>query len=343
MSLDDTNFSDADSDQLNPPQNEARSGAQVPSWGAKRCPSCYSVVLPNQTVCAECGTRLVPRVTRIRCLRCGKHATSDHVICPSCGRNLQAAPSRMLTFGLPALLVGVLAVVLIVRGMPSFLQEGDNLPLLQNFVITPASSDSEPNVLPARESLAPAVVQSGPGQSDESTSSKTEPTVAADSTPTPTPEGSGTAADGSEAGPMPADTAVAPVETPAVTATAVEKEPAATAAAVENTATASSPFPPLPTVTETATETATVTPTPTALPTPAWLTYTIRAGDTIGAIANRFGIPQEELLRANDLTPRDVTRLQIGDVIVLPGLLQATPTPAPTPVVTATPSATPAG
>ena len=343
MSLDETNFSDADSDQLNPPQTEGRSGAQVPSWGAKRCPSCYSVVLPSQTVCAECGTRLVPRVTRIRCLRCGKHATSDHVICPSCGRNLHAAPSRMLTFGVPALLVGVLAIVLIARVMPSFLQEGDNLPLLQNFVITPASSDSEPNVLPARESLAPAVVQSGPGQSDESTSSNAEPTVVADSTPTPTPEESGTAADGSEAGSMPADTEVPPVETPSVTATAVEEEPTATAAAVENTATASSPFPPLPTVTETATVTATVTPTPTALPTPAWLTYTIRAGDTIGAIANRFGISQEELLRANDLTPQDVTRLQIGDVIVLPGLLQATPTPAPAPVVTETPSATPAG
>ena len=343
MSLDDTNFSDADSDQLSPPQTEGRSGAQVPSWGAKRCPSCYSVVLPSQTVCAECGTRLVPRVTRIRCLRCGKHATSDHVICPSCGRNLHAAPSRMLTFGLPALLVGLLAVVLIVRGMPSFLQEGDNLPLLQNFVITPATSDSEPNVLPARESLAPAVVQSGPGQSDGSTRSNTEPVIVADSTPTPTLEESGTAADGSGAGSMPENTAVPPVETPAVTATAVEEEPTAIAAAVEHTATASSPFPPLPTVTETATSTATVTPTPTAMPTPAWLTYKIRRGDTIGEIANRFGISQEELLRANDLTPRDVTRLQIGDVIVLPGLLQATPTPAPTPVVTETPSATPAG
>lgn len=241
----------------------------------------------------------------------------------------------MLTFGVPALLVGVLAIVLIARGMPAFLQESDNLPLLQNFVITPASSESEPNVLPARESLAPAVVQSGPGQSDESASSNTETTVVADSTPTPTPEESGTAIDGSEAGSMPADTSVPPVVTPPVTATAVEEEPTATAAAVENTATASSPFPPLPTVTETATS--------TAMPTPAWLTYTIRAGDTIGSIANRFGIPQEELLRANDLTPRDVTRLQIGDVIVLPGLLQATPTPTPTADVSETPSATPAG
>lgn len=343
MSLDDSNFSDADSDQFTPPQNEGRSEAQVPSWGAKRCPSCYSVVLPNQTVCAECGTRLVPRVTRVRCLRCGKHATSDHVICPSCGRNLHAAPSRMLTFGLPALLVGVLAVVLIVRGMPSFLQEGDNLPLLQNFVITPAASDSEPNVQPARESLAPAVVQSGPGQQDQSSSSNTEPVVVADATPTPTQEVSGTDTEGSQTASMPADTPVPQAETPTETATRVEEAPTATSAAVEHTATPAPAFPPLPTVTETATSTATVTPTPTAIPTPAWLTYTIRAGDTIGAIANRFGITQDELLRANDLTPRDVTRLQIGDVIVLPGLLQATPTPTPTAVATEAPNATPAG
>ena len=343
MSLDDTNFSDANSDQFNSPQTEGRSETQVPSWGAKRCPSCYSVVLPNQTVCAECGTRLVPRVTRIRCLRCGKQATSDHIICPSCGRNLHAAPSRMLTFGLPALLVGVLAIVLIVRGMPSFLQGNENLPLLQNFVITPASSDSEPNVLPARESLAPAVVQSGPGQSEQSSSSNTEPAVVADSTPTPTQEVSGTGSEGSQAGSVPADTPVPPAVTPTETATKVEEGPTATAAGVEHTATPAPVFPPLPTVTGTATATATVTPTPTAIPTPAWLTYTIRAGDTIGAIANRFGIAQDELLRANDLTPRDVTRLQIGDVIMLPGLLQATPTPTPTAVATEAPAATPAG
>ena len=263
MTRDSSSFSDADSDQLIPPQSEGRSEAQVPSWGAKRCPSCYSVVLPNQTVCAECGTRLVPRVNRIRCLRCGKQATSDHVICPNCGRNLHAAPSRMLTFGVPALLVGVLAMVLIARGMPSFLQEGENLPLLQNFVITPASSDREPNVLPARESLAPAVVQSGPGQSEQSSGSNSEPAVVADSTPTPTQELSGTENEGSQAGSMPADTPVPPAETPTETATQVEEEPTATVAAVEYTATPASVFPPLPTITETATATATATTTPT--------------------------------------------------------------------------------
>ena len=340
MTQDDTNFSDADSDQFIPPQSEGRPEAQVPSWGAKRCPSCYTVVLHNQTVCAECGTRLVPRVTRIRCLHCGKQATSDHVICPSCGRNLRAAPSRFLTFGVPALLVGVLAVVLVARGMPSFLQGNENLPLLPNFVITPAVSDSEPNVRLARESLAPAVVQSGPGQSDESTSSNAEPAVVADSTPTPTEE-PGTAADGTQNSAAAEATSIPPTETPAATETPVEKEPTATIAALANTATP--PPTPSPLPTETETTTTTPTPMPTATPTPAWLSYTIRAGDTIGAIARRFGISEEELLRANDLSPQDVTRLQIGDVIVLPGLLQATPTPTPTAVVTETPSATPAG
>ena len=333
MSQDDKSFSDANSDQFIPPQSENRSEAQVPSWGAKRCPTCYTVVLHNQTVCAECGTRLVPRVTRIRCLRCGKHATTDHVICPSCGRNLQAAPSRLLTIGVPALLVGALAIVLIARGMPSFLQENGNLSLLPNFVITPASSDSEPTVRLARESLAPAVVQSGPGQPDDSSGSDTAPAVVADSTPTP--EESGTAVDGSQAGSMPADTAVPPTESPAETPTPVEEEPTATVAAVENTATPSPSFPPLPAATETAT--ATVTPTPT----PAWMTYTIKADDTIAEIADQFNIPQDELLRANNLTSRDVTRLQIGDVLVLPGVPQAAPTP--TEVATEAPTAAPAG
>jgi len=217
--------------------------------------------------------------------------------------------------------------------MPSFLQENENLSLLPNFVITPASSDSEPTVRLARESLAPAVVQSGPGQPGGSSGSDTAPAVVADATSTPAPEEPGTAVDGSQAGPMPEGTAVPPTEWPAETPTPVEEAPTATVAAVENTATPPPPFPPLPTVTETAT----ATPTPT----PAWMTYTIEAGDTIEEIANQFDIPQDELIRANNLTFRDVTRLQIGEVIVLPGLLQATPTP--TEVATEAPTATPAG
>ena len=333
MSLDDTSTSDASSDQFNSAQPESRPEAQIPSWGAKRCPSCYSVVLHNQVVCAECGTRLVPRLTRVRCLRCGRPSTTDHVICPHCGRNLRAAPSRLLTIGAPALLVGALAIALVARGMPSFLRENESLPLLQNFVITPASSDSEPTVRLARESLAPAVVQSSPGQSDESSPSSGAPAAVAIATQTPTPEETNTAANGSQAASLPADTAVPPAETPAVTVAPPTDTATATIAPVEQTAT--------PPPTPTPTPTATATETPTATPTPAWMTYTIKEGDTIAKIANLFDISSDDLLIANRLSSQDATRLQIGDEIVLPGLLQVTPTPTPTPAAAATETASP--
>ena len=325
MSSDSSNIAEAGADSPGPSQDERRGGVQVPSWGAKRCPSCYAAVLPSQTVCAECGTRLTPRVTRARCLRCGKHATTDHVICPHCGRNLHAAPSRLLTVGVPALLVGILAIVLVARGMPSILQENENLPILQNFVITPVASDSEPTVRLARESLAPAVVQSGPGQSEEAAGSEGAPAVVEAMTPTPTAEAMGAAADGSEAAPEVKATAVPTSEA------AAEPTPTETGVPVTDTAT--------PTATAVATETA----TPTASPTPGWLVYTLRAGDTIVGIANRFGISQEELLAANNLSRQDTTALQIGDQIVLPGLLQITPTPTATPVAIETPIPTPTG
>lgn len=331
MSSDSSNISEAGADSPGQVQAESRGGVQIPSWGAKRCPSCYAAVLQSQTVCAECGTRLTPRVTRARCRRCGKHATTDHVICPHCGRNLHAAPSRLLTVGVPALLVGILAIVLVARGMPSILQENENLPILQNFVITPVASDSEPTVRLARESLAPAVVQSGPGQSEESAGSEGAPAVIEAMTLTPTAEAMGTAADSSEAATAPTATTVPTLEATATEAAAAEPTHTETVVPVTNTAT--------PTVTAVATETATAT----VSPTPGWLVYTIRAGDTIVGIANRFGISQEELLAANNLSRQEATSLQIGTEIVLPGLLQITPTPSATPAANETPIPTPSG
>ena len=339
MSLDETGLSDAGSDRFIPAQPESRPPAQTPSWGAKRCPSCHTPVLHNQVVCAECGTQLAPRLTKLRCHRCGNRATSDHVICPHCGRELRAAPSRLLTIGAPALLVGALAIALIARDMPSLLQGNDNLPLIRNFVITPVSSDSEPTVRPARQSLAPAVVQSGAGQSTESTSSSEAPAAAVPSTPTPTPppEESNGAANGSQTQISPQDTVVPPTETPAAAAVPPTVAPTETATAAAETSTpTSTPLPP-----------PTATTIPTATSTPAWKTYAIVRGDTIGEIAKRFNIDLDELMRANGLSELDVRRLQIGDEIVLPGWLQETATPTAAPAATATetptPGPTPAG
>jgi LysM repeat protein len=74
----------------------------------------------------------------------------------------------------------------------------------------------------------------------------------------------------------------------------------------------------------------TVTPTPEIiLPTPTPLTYTIIAGDTFGAIANRFGIRLEDLIAANPGTSPNA--LSVGITIVIPNAPVSTAMPAPTP------------
>jgi len=318
MSLDETGLSDAGSDRFIPAQPENRPLAQTPSWGAKRCPACQTPVLHNQIVCAECGTRLAPRITKIRCLRCRKHATSDHVICPHCGRELRAATSRLLTVGIPALLLGALAVTLIARDAPSFLRDNNSLPLIQNFEITPVVADSEPNVRPARESLAPAVVQSGVGQAAESSPESEALLSGAPPTFTPTPPIPESAAGGtqsqnslSQATATPTAPAIQPSETPTE---AVEE-------AIE---------------TPTLAHSASATETPT--PAPVLITYTIQQGDTPAEIADNFGINTAELMEANNMSEDEARSLLPGQQIAVPLRAQATATHTPT--ATATPAAT---
>jgi LysM repeat protein len=67
-------------------------------------------------------------------------------------------------------------------------------------------------------------------------------------------------------------------------------------------------------------------------------TYTIQAGDVPSTIANNFDITTADLLKANDLSEADATRLQIGQVLIIPlngcGLQNtATPTTTPTRVI----------
>ena len=336
MSLNETGLPDTRSpafDGANPAQPQSGLREQSPAWGAKRCPSCHSPVLYNQTVCAECGTRLVPRTTKVRCRRCSKQATTDHFICPHCGRELRAAPSRLLTIGAPALLVGALAIALFARGMPSLLFENDTLPLIQNFVITPVSSDSESTLRTARESLAPAVVQSHAGQAGELSPPDVAPTEATLPTPAPTQpaEESNTAVSVAVGPTAPQGTAIPPTGTPTESAALPAAAPTETATAEAEEATA--------------TPTATLSPTPTATPTPVWKTYKIQKDDTLDAIARSFEIDLDYLLEVNDITQAEARNLVIGTEIMLPGLLQATatatPTATPRPSATATETATP--
>ncbi len=287
------------------------SAAQARSWNAKRCPSCDTPVLYNQTVCAECGTRLTPHVTKVRCRQCGQRATSDHVICPHCGRALRAAPSRILTIGAPLLLVGALTLAIIVRAptLPARLapNASGSLSLLQNIVITPVPATNEADsMVAANDNLAPIIINSPAGQAEAS--SPLALNSAEESTPLIVAQVNDVVlSQNPEAAPPTSEVESNQTAIPLPTETAI----------------------PTPTVETTPTPTS---PAPTATSTPvADLRYTIKAGDTIIGIAQRFGISADTLLEANALTERDASNLQIGREIVLPGIK-----PSATPSATAT-------
>jgi LysM repeat protein len=69
--------------------------------------------------------------------------------------------------------------------------------------------------------------------------------------------------------------------------------------------------------------------TPTLAPTPTPRTYTVRAGDTFGSIAAKFGTTVDALIKANPNV--DPNALPIGAVLVIPPPTAGSETPPPTP------------
>jgi hypothetical protein len=71
--------------------------------------------------------------------------------------------------------------------------------------------------------------------------------------------------------------------------------------------------------------------TPSPVPTATPRTYTVKAGDTLGAIATRFGVKVEDIQKANPGV--DPNALTIGKVLIIPnasgsdGTVQPSPTP----------------
>lgn len=93
--------------------------------------------------------------------------------------------------------------------------------------------------------------------------------------------------------------------------------------------------------TPTPTPTPTVTPSPTPTPTSNPSTYRVVSGDTLLAIARRFGVSVSSIQRLNNMGSS--TTLRVGQVLQIPSNTSTNPTPttSPSPTPSPTPSATP--
>lgn len=72
-----------------------------------------------------------------------------------------------------------------------------------------------------------------------------------------------------------------------------------------------------------------------ASPTPPPRRYTVQAGDTLVAIAERFGVTPEAIIEASQLA--DPNNLAVGDTLLIPQQVPATTRPAGAPTPTPTP------
>ncbi|CAG1010006.1 MAG: lamin tail domain-containing protein [Anaerolineae bacterium] len=86
------------------------------------------------------------------------------------------------------------------------------------------------------------------------------------------------------------------------------------------------------------------TPTPAPTDESGCPVHIIKQGDILGRVAPAYGVTVEDIMKANDLTERDVNRLQIGQKLIIPvagcGLPTLTPSLTPTTTYTPTPPPT---
>jgi LysM repeat protein len=80
-------------------------------------------------------------------------------------------------------------------------------------------------------------------------------------------------------------------------------------------------------------------PPPVEEPPPADVIHVIQAGDTLGSIAEQYGVPMDDIIQVNSIA--DPNRLDIGVELIIPVGGIATPTPEPTPVPTSAEPPTP--
>lgn len=313
-------------DSSSQPASARQSILLTPATGV--APVIYEV--PTQRSAPAAAQLSGVRVHTIRCRQCGGTASSELTLCPHCGRELHAAPSRWLTIGMPAIL-GIILISLIamqgsdgpagwignrVRGAATWVRE------------LSASLDPQIAIVPSTDSAATTLQGSGAqvalaaqpattaaeqdsfdfeGVSDANLLGSEElldaegNVIAAGTAPT---------AD-TNAGALPAaDATIAPEATQEVASLLPTM-----------TITVSAVVLPLPLDTATLLPTDTPVPaTATSVPVPTSgpAVYTVVTGDTALAIALRNEIDLDELIAYNGWTAQEAAMLQPGQQILLP-------------------------
>ena len=313
--------------------------------GVRPCPSCSTLVNVHATVCPNCGEQIAAKEKIVRCRRCRHRASSNLVLCPHCGRELQPAPSRWLTWGLPLLILLLLCGFLVLRGglndPSSWAQAqvarvvrlvqslGGRLQPDVTISMIPAGQDPNDPLVSQAAQAGVALIAAAPtatGVADMAAPTA-EGVVSAAESEGPTPE----------AVAAPAELAVEPTATQ-VPATPTAEPPTPTATPAPTDTATNTPA-------STSTAAATQTPTTPAATLKATLTAAQTLTRTNAAIANTT-VSSTTLASASTLTrtaAAAAAQQPVTQTVALLGLatptpLSAAPTATPVPAATATPA-----
>ncbi len=339
------------------------------------CHRCGARLALGTAVCPECGARQRRQAGAMRCAYCHGRIVVGMAMCPHCGRDPRPAGPRWglwLGGALLVILVGLWALgkLPVERLWQEVAETRSRLAGLAQIPELPTLTPGLPPTLPPTPTATPRPTQTPTATPTRTPTRTLTPAPTADEARFYTVQpGDSLAGIGAKLGiaweliaatnginertvlqvgqrlrlpaptPAPSPTATRTplvTATPAATATATPA-PAATAVATQapatTAATAAVPTPASPTAMPTAVP---ATATPTQVTAAGVTRYRVQAGDTLGSIGARFGVPWEAIAAANNIT--GATMLQLGQELIIPRTdAPIPPTATSRPAATATP------
>jgi LysM repeat protein len=327
-------------------ETEVLAGQHAITGGRRRsCPSCYAPIQAGQSVCTACGSHLKKRPEVIRCRYCKGRASSQLVVCPGCGRELQPAGSALLSVGLPGALVVLLALVLIGRfGFDPFnwaeARMAGGLQMIENIAITPVRMDETTTDSPAGGRSLVALRPLPPAAEQNRTANPDVSTGGVDAAPENEAGDAGAVESSTQEEAVEGEVQAASTETEVVTGTAagepevVVLESPAEAPAAEAPADTPAPAPtetPAPTATDTPASSPTNTPVPVVAEVPTATPTDAASGRTLPLDSDTGGSAEMRSLTETSAPESTAAESQTDNapaVIALPTVV-ATATPAP--------------